>query len=394
MRVRSFSKAFPVGIGLGILFASFYAVARPDHAAQILAAGALTGAFISLGIHILNSLFAGRIDRLSPRWHVAARGMLYLVGSTAGWLLGMLLSSYLFGLGLTIDDLLRGNFVFTMGVTGTIAVVVGLSFYAFEVLQQRLARTIEQLKEHEWAEKELELARAIQSRLLPPAFVEGNGFAIAARNLPARYVAGDFYDIVRLDDGTIVIVVADVAGKGVGASLIMASVKAVLPFVAREGAQRAMSMLNAKLVGELGKREFVALAYARFNPNDGSLELLNAGFPDPYIVSAEGVRALTALGERLPLGLRRDALYEPLHTKLEVGQRMVFLSDGIPEAPVNGEPLGYERVASILGAMNRELRGEAWLDAFLGDVRSSVDAGLDDDWTAVVLERTRISPAS
>ena len=79
-------------------------------------------------------------------------------------------------------------------------------------------------------------------------------------------MAGDFYDIVRLDDGTIVIVVADVAGKGVGASLIMASVKAVLPFVAREGAQRAMSMLNAKLVNELGKREFVALAYARFNP--------------------------------------------------------------------------------------------------------------------------------
>jgi serine phosphatase RsbU (regulator of sigma subunit) len=389
MRVRPFSKAFPVGIGLGVLFASFYAVARPDHAAPVLAAGALTGAFISLGIHALHGLFAERIDRLSPRWRVAARGLLYLIGSTVGWLVGMLLSSYLFGLGLTVDDLLHGDFAFMIGVTGTVAVVVGLAFYAFEVLQQRLARTIAQLKEHEWAEKELELARAIQSRLLPPAFVEGSGFAIAARNLPARYVAGDFYDIVRLDDGTIVIVVADVAGKGVGASLIMASVKAVLPFVAREGAQRAMSMLNTKLVNELGKREFVALAYARFDPADGSLELLNAGFPDPYIVSSEGVRALTALGERLPLGLRRDALYEPLRAKLEHGQRIVFLSDGIPEAPVNGEPLGYERVASILGAMNGDAHGEAWLDAFLADVRSAVDAGLDDDWTAVVLERNR-----
>ena len=67
----------------------------------------------------------------------------------------------------------------------------------------------------------------------------------------------------------------------------------------------------------------------------------------------------------------------------------MFLSDGIPEAPANGEPLGYERVASILGAMKGDARGEAWLDAFLGDVRSAVDAGLDDDWTAVVLERTQ-----
>ena len=391
MRVRQFSRSFPVGIGLGILFASFYAVARPDHAWQIIGAGAVTGAFISLGIHVLDYFLRERIDSLSAHGRILAKGVLYLIGSVLGWLVGMLLSSRLFGLGLSVDNLLRGNFVFTMGATGTIAVVVGLSFYAFEVLQQRLTKTIAQLKEHEWAEKELELARAIQSRLLPPPFVEGKGFAIAARNLPARYVAGDFYDILRLDDGTIVIVVADVAGKGVGASLIMASVKAVLPFVAREGAQHAMSMLNTKLVNELGKREFVALAYVRFHPVDGSIELLNAGFPDPYIVSATGVRALTAVGERLPLGLRRDAVYEPLQATLAHGERLVLLSDGIPEAPANGEPLGYERLASILGAMKGQARGEAWLDAFLGDIRSAVDAGLDDDWTAVVLERTQSS---
>jgi serine phosphatase RsbU (regulator of sigma subunit) len=167
----------------------------------------------------------------------------------------------------------------------------------------------------------------------------------------------------------------------------MASVKAVLPFVAREGAPRAMSMLNEKLLGELSKREFVALAYARFDPADGSLELLNAGFPDPYLVSPNGVRSLTATGERLPLGLRRDAVYEPLRTTLGAGERVVFLSDGIPEAPVQGEPLGYDRVAAILGGTSRETHGEAWLDAFLAGVRAAVDAGLDDDWTAVVLER-------
>lgn len=387
MRVRPFSRAVPVGIGLGVLFASFYAVAQPDRIVEILGAGAVTGAFISIAIQILERLFGRTIDRLSMRPRVVAKAVLYLIGSVTGWVAGMLLSSRLFGFGISIESLMRGNFVFTMGVTGTVAVVVGLSFYAFEVLQHRLATTIEQLKEREWAEKELALARSIQSRLLPPAFIEGDGFTISARNIPASFVAGDFYDVVRLDDGTIVIAVADVAGKGVGASLIMASVKAVLPFVAREGAQRAMSMLNAKLVTELGRREFVALAYARYQPVDGSLELLNAGFPDPYIVSATGVRSLAATGERLPLGVRRDVMYEPLRATLEPGERLVFVSDGIPEAPLDGEPLGYERLASILGAMNGSVRGEAWLERFLGEVRSAVDEGIADDWTAVVLDR-------
>lgn len=387
MQVRSFVLTLPIGIGIGVLFSSFYAVAHPGHAGQILSAGALTGAFISITIHVLEHLVGRTIDRLAMRARIAAKSVLYLIGSVAGWMAGMLLSSRLFSFGLTVDDLLRGNFVLTTGVAGTIAVVVGLSLYAFEILQQRLAATIEQLKEREWAEKELQLARAIQSRLLPPAFITGDSYTIAARNIPASFVAGDFYDVVPLDDGTVVIVVADVAGKGVGASLIMASVKAVLPFVAREGAQRAMSMLNAKLVAELGRREFVALAYARFQPSDGSIELLNAGFPDPYIVSAHEVRALAATGERLPLGVRRDVTYEPLRAILGSGERLVFVSDGIPEAPLHGEPLGYERLTSILGAMDPSACGEAWLERFLGDVRGVVDEGIADDWTAVVLER-------
>jgi serine phosphatase RsbU (regulator of sigma subunit) len=387
MRVRPFSRAFPVGVTIGILFASFYAVARPDHAWPILAGGAVTGAFISIAIHLLERLFNRRIDRLAERGRMFAKGMLYLVGSLSGWLVGMLLSSHLFGFGISLESLVRGNLVFMMGATGTVAVVVGLSFYAYELLQRRLAATIEQLKEKEWAEKELVLARSIQSRLLPPAFIEGDGFTISARNLPAEFVAGDFYDVVRLDDGTIVIVVADVAGKGVGASLIMASVKAVLPFVAREGAQRAMQMLNAKLVGELGRREFVALVYVRFQPVDGSLELLNAGFPEPYVVARDGVRALATTGERLPLGLRADVTYEPLHATLGEGERLVFVSDGIPEAPVRGEPLGYERVAALLAEVDEHARGEAWLVRFLENVRANVDDGLSDDWTAVVVER-------
>lgn len=382
---RHFLFSLLVGLGLGVVFASFYAVAQPERAPAILGGGALTGICISFSISLLERLFDRRIDRLPVRWRILAKSLEFLVGGLSGWIVGMSISSVVFGFGISFRALLRGNWAITTSVTGGITVIIGLAFYAYELLQQRLERTIEQLKQREWAEKELELARAIQTRLLPPTLIEGDGFRVDARNLPARFVAGDFYDVVPLDDGSVVIVVADVAGKGVGASLIMASVKAVLPFVAREGARKAMSILNAKLVHDLGRREFVALAYARLRPSDGSVELLNAGFPDPYVLSRYGVRVLVATGERLPLGLKAGAEYEPLTTRIEVGERLVFLSDGIPEAPVQGEPLGYDGVESILGACNA---AGFSLDDFLDRVRETVDEGLSDDWTAVVVQRS------
>jgi hypothetical protein len=387
MHSRGGWKALLTAMTVGLVISAIYAVGHNEHVGLIMGSGVVVGACIWLMIAVLERSSDRFIERVPPRIRIPLKGLIYLLGGAFGWLSGMFLSSLVFGFRMSIREASAGPGTIIMAITGGVAMMVGLSFYAYEMLERRLARTMEQLKESEWAEKELVLARSIQSRLLPPSFVYGDGFAIAARNLPASFVAGDFYDIVRLDDGTIAIVVADVAGKGVGASLIMASVKAVLPFVAREGAQRAMSILNAKLVGELGKREFVALAYARFHPADGSLELLNAGFPDPYIVSAAGVRSLAAIGERLPLGIRADVVYEPLYDTLQSGERLVFVSDGIPEAPVDGEPLGYDRLAAMLGAMHGDTHGEAWLEGFLGEVRGVVDAGLADDWTAVVLER-------
>ncbi len=381
-------RSLGVGIALGLLFASFYAIAQPERALSILTGGAVTGVCISIAITILEELFAARIERLPQRWRMPAKGLEFLIGSLSGWMVGMHISFVAFGFGIPFRALMGGSWMMSGAVTGAVTVVVGLSFYAYDILQRRLAGTIEQLKEREWAEKELELARAIQTRLLPPSFIEGDGYTVAARVLPARFVAGDFYDVVPLDDGSIAIIVADVAGKGVGASLIMASVKAVLPFVAREGAQRALSMLNTKLVHDLGRREFVALVFARFYPSDGTLEVANAGFPEPYVVSHDGVRVLATVGEKLPLGLKAGIEYEPLRERVAPGERVVFVSDGIPEAPVDGSPLGYDEVATILGKRNEAALGAAWLDGFLGDVRSAVDEGLADDWTAVVLHRT------
>jgi serine phosphatase RsbU (regulator of sigma subunit) len=382
---------------IGAVVSGFYAVAEwpsgsPPATVFI---GCIIGLFIYGFISLLNVVAGAAIDRLTGTLRAVGHALLFVVGGSIGGVVGLVAGVNLIGGSMSIGDVFRGRGQFFIVMAGATALVAASGFRAYHLLRARL---LQQLEERAWAEKELELARAIQTRLLPPPFVEGDGFTVTARNLAARFVAGDFYDVLRLDDGSVVIIVADVAGKGVGAALIMASVKAVLPFVARESAQRAMSMLNAKLVQELAPREFVALAYARLAPADGSLELLNAGFPEPYIVSAHGVRALETTGERLPLGLRAGIAYEPLRTTLEPGERLVFVSDGIPEAPVNGEPLGYDRLSEMLLSVGRASarpsdpsRGAeahpAFVDALLDDVRSA-GGSLEDDWTIVVVERT------
>ncbi len=259
--------------------------------------------------------------------------------------------------------------------------------------RQELARQrmFESLREQELSVKELELARDIQCRLLPPGRVEGGGYAVGSRNDPARFVAGDFYDVIRHADGTLGLVVADVAGKGLGPSLIMASVKAVMPFVsAGRLVNETLVELNKKLRRELRKREFVALQLGHFDPATGALSLCNAGMPDGYLLGAAGKpKAINVPGERLPLGLRDDPDYQSATIHLEIGDRFLMCSDGLPEANLpDGEPLGYERFERLLKRASGA-EPDVWIDDLMERLRRKLPANhrRDDDWTALMIER-------
>jgi len=271
---------------------------------------------------------------------------------------------------------------------------------------------LDSLLEKELSLQELKLARDIQCRLLPPGRVEGEGFLVAARNYPARFVAGDFYDVIRHADGSVGVVVADVAGKGIGPSLIMASVKAMMPFIAADRpVEETLIELNRRLHTELAThpasrapayREFVALAYARFDPRTGRARIANAGLPDPYLLrpGADPVE-IEVPWPRFPLGLRPSTDYQALEVALEPGDRLLLYSDGIPEARtwVN-EPLGYEAVSTLLRTAHElaaSRPAEDWLDMFLESVREATqrskgqeavrrEAAFDDDWTALMIE--------
>src|ERR1039457_5685189 len=202
------------------------------------AEGGLVGLAIGLTILGIEVPFGERLERLPVSLRLFARMLLFGVGGFLGYLVGLFPTVVLVERATPEAALAlytRSHLLLGLIVTVPAALLVGGTMYTLERLRQRLAESISRLKETEFAEKELELARSIQKRLLPPAELSGDGFRVAARNFPARWVAGDFYDVFRLGDGHVGLVVADVAGKGIGGGPVMASGKAVLSFLSQGG---------------------------------------------------------------------------------------------------------------------------------------------------------------
>lgn len=239
------------------------------------------------------------------------------------------------------------------------------------------------------AARELELGRSFQRRLLPPQSQQREGYRLATRNLPAQGVAGDFYDYFELPDGRLALAVADVSGKGIAASLVMATVKAVLPLLAAErSVVETLAELNRRLASELSAREFVALTLAFLDPRSGVLELANAGLPDPYVVTGgQAPRMLEVPQPRLPLGLRKEITYGSIEARLAPGEALLMLTDGLPEAPITeGEPLGYEALGELIGGCAGE--PDTWLDDLFQRVEAATLDRRDDDWTALLVRPT------
>jgi sigma-B regulation protein RsbU (phosphoserine phosphatase) len=203
--------------------------------------------------------------------------------------------------------------------------------------------------------------------------------------------------VLRHDDGAVDIVVADVAGKGFAASLIMASVKAMLPFVTADArVAEALAELNRRLAAELGRGEFVALTLARYRPAERLVQLANAGAPDPYLMrTGRPPEPLSVPGPRLPLGVRAEVAYSSRSVAMEFDDRLLLLTDGLPEARDSaGEPLGYEALETMLAEDMPPGSPTSWLTGLFDRVQRTTGRVPEDDWTTAMLvpRATEVEP--
>lgn len=341
---------------------------------------AILGVTITLVARLLETTLSWAIEQ--SRIATVFRAMIYAIGGWIGYFLGLALVGALIGYGNDDFDFGSYHFAYTIIIAAVATIVMGLILHHNRKRNDRLAATVARLKEHEFAEKELEIARDLQHRLLPPATIERDGCRITARTLGAHIVAGDFYDVVRLADGAVAIVAADVSGKGIAASLIMATCKAMLPFLSAAGsAADVMRMLNESLCEQLQRREFVAMLFARFDPATGRADVINAGMPDPFLLRRDGtLETLSFNGDRFPLGVRRATAYEVTAVTLAPGDRLLAFSDGLPEAMVDDAPVGYERIESLA-------RDASGVDELIDRLRATPGIHIDDDLTVVMVER-------
>jgi sigma-B regulation protein RsbU (phosphoserine phosphatase) len=253
---------------------------------------------------------------------------------------------------------------------------------------------------HETAERvkvegELQLAREIQTALLPAVLPTGDGFTLAARNTAARHVAGDFYDAFLGRDGRLAFVVADVSGKGAPAAMFMAVAKTLLhDLLTRESSlPEAFVQANAALARDNVRSMFVTLFAGWYEPASGALAYVNAGHPPPLRIAADGAVAPFGEGTAPLLGVIPGAAFPEAHGRLAPGDRLVIVTDGVAEARApDGEFYGEQRFAELLGRESAR-SPQGLIEALDAAVSAFQRGALSDDVTLMVLERRVATPA-
>jgi sigma-B regulation protein RsbU (phosphoserine phosphatase) len=236
---------------------------------------------------------------------------------------------------------------------------------------------------------ELEVAREIQLAMLPKGTYRAGDIEISGMTRPANTVGGDFYDVLPLTDGRIIVTLGDVAGKGSPAALLMALLLAVLRTLVDEDLDppSLIERVNAQICRHSPSSRFITLFYAVYTPATGTLAYVNAGQNPPMIRRTNGrYERLGSTG--VALGMFEHSTFASVETSLGPGEMLVLYSDGITEAEdPSGHPFeeaGLERVVERHTGQETAEIGVQVIKAVESHAKAS---RFIDDLTILVLKR-------
>jgi phosphoserine phosphatase RsbU/P len=245
--------------------------------------------------------------------------------------------------------------------------------------------------------QDLDAARAIQQSLLPQAMPSIPGYSVASRSRACYHVGGDYLDVVTEPDGSHLMVVADVAGKGLASALVCTAFRSAFRALARQSL--TLRELASRLSqqhwdeGAEARRRYVTAIFLRLDPVSSELEIVNAGHNPAFLVSSpdQPIRLVEASGT--PLGMLPGSRYSVERIPIDSGARVLLYTDGLTEVFRGEEEFGQERLMQAFhsidptpaanGQAAEETLSSLWttLDTFTGG------APQQDDMSAIALCR-------
>ncbi len=229
-------------------------------------------------------------------------------------------------------------------------------------------------------EKEMRTARDVQKILLPAGEPKVPGFTIAGTNLPARLLSGDYFDFIEVDEEHLGIVIADVSGKGIGASLIMAMCRSVIRANAayNHSPANVLRAANRQLFPDIREDMFISLAYAILDKRNSEILIARAGHDPPLLFTKKDSTIRTVKPKGIAIGIDDGEVFDRALAleaiNLEEGDTFLLYTDGVNEAlDQGGEEFGMERLhdsfhtqasksaAGIVESITREIQSFAGL---------------------------------
>ena len=267
--------------------------------------------------------------------------------------------------------------------------LVALLVHRFQYRQQQLADIVDQQRAQ--LSRDVEEAAALQRLLMPRDLPAVPGWDMSARVWPARVVAGDYYDVLWDDSRhELVVVVADVAGKGPAAAMLMPVVQTTVRRLRSEGVTpgKLAAKLNDVIASLADRPRLISLVYIVCNARTGDFVYVNMGHPPPVIVSPDS-KPWRWLSQGGPIaGAVPGATYPVGREQLGIGDTLVLYSDGVSEAAnKQGDVLSERGVAEVVSRFHRDGTADVLEDVYEAVEEFRDRSSTRDDMTLVVLRR-------
>ncbi len=240
-------------------------------------------------------------------------------------------------------------------------------------------------------EQELNVARRMQTSILPTHFPEKSGYNVFANMQAAKAVGGDFYDVVSLENERLGVTIADVSGKGVPAALFMMSSRTLLKGSAISSRNPAdvLRDVNSMLVEENPAMMFVTMLYAVFDPASGEFSYASGGHDSPIVIHSDGTVTVLPRADGIALGVLAEADFTCNTERLEPGETALLYTDGVSEAQnLRGEQFGLDRLSRVFVENPPASAEQATARVFEAVTDFAGNAPQFDDITCLALQRS------